>query len=144
MRWKLAAGLALSAVFLALAFRAARLADVLAALAHARYWLMAPALVLTVFAFGVRALRWRFLLSGVRPIPLGPLFSSTMIGFMGNNLLPARLGELLRADSLGRSSGIRRSTALASVVVCAGLAIALTVWLGPEARNVAMTRDAAI
>jgi len=117
MKWKLALGLALSAFFLALAFKSARLGDVVQALAHAEYWLMIPALALTVFAFAVRAVRWRFLLAGVRAIPFPPLFAGIMIGFMGNNLLPARLGELLRADSLGRSSGIRRSTALASVVV---------------------------
>ncbi len=117
MKWKLALGLVLSAFFLWLAFRQARLGEIVEALASARYWLMAPVVALTVAAFAVRAWRWRFLLSTVQIIPFGPLFASTMIGFMGNNLLPMRLGELLRAHSIGRSAGVSRTAALASVVV---------------------------
>ncbi len=117
MKWKLPLGLALSALFLWLAFRQARLGEVAQALLTARYWLMAPVLVLTILAFAVRAWRWRFLLAGVRVISFWPLFSSTMIGFMGNNVLPVRLGELLRAHSIGVSTGVSRSAALASVVV---------------------------
>ena len=70
-----------------------------------------------MLAYLVRAWRWQFLLIGVGHIPLRSLWSSIMIGFMGNNILPARLGELLRAYSLGRSAGVSRSAALASVVV---------------------------
>jgi SHS family lactate transporter-like MFS transporter len=61
-----------------------------------------------------------------------------------------QLGNLIASvnaylqTSLAARSGGDYAVALASVVVCAGLAIALTVWLGPEARNVAMTEDAAI
>jgi glycosyltransferase 2 family protein len=117
MKWKLLLGLALSAVFLYLAFRQARLEEVLRALASASYWLMIPAVALTMVAYALRAVRWRYLLLGVKEISFGPLFSSIMIGFMGNNVLPARLGELLRAHSLGRSTGVSRSAALASIVV---------------------------
>ena len=117
MRWKLLLGTLLSVFFLWLAFRQARLDEILHALASARYWLVLPVVVLTMVAYAVRAWRWRFLLEGVRTISFGPLFASIMIGFMGNNLLPARLGELLRAHSLGRSTGVSRATALASIVL---------------------------
>jgi glycosyltransferase 2 family protein len=117
MKWKLAIGIAFSALFLWLAFREARLGEIWRALASARYWYMLPGLGLTLIAFALRAWRWRFLLAPVQDIPFPPLFSSTMIGFMGNNVLPARLGELLRAHSLGRSTGASRSAVLASIVV---------------------------
>jgi glycosyltransferase 2 family protein len=117
MKWKFALGLALSALFLWLASRGIRWVEVWHILSAARYWLMIPVVALTMLAYLVRAWRWQFLLSGVGRIPLGSLWSSIMIGFMGNNVLPARLGELLRAHSLGRSAGVSRSTALASVVV---------------------------
>jgi uncharacterized protein (TIRG00374 family) len=117
MRWKLVVGLLLSGAFLYLAFRGARFAEIAAALRSANYLWMIPMVALTLFAFALRAWRWRYLLAGVHPVPFGPLFSSTMIGFMGNNLLPARLGELLRVYSIGHAAGISRSAALGSIVL---------------------------
>ena len=52
--------------------------------------------------FPLRALRWSLLLSplqpasGAVPLTVGRLFRVTCIGFMANNLLPARAGELVR------------------------------------------------
>jgi uncharacterized protein (TIRG00374 family) len=40
-----------------------------------------------------------------------------MIGFMVNNVLPARLGEIARAVSLGMKTGLSRSAALATIIV---------------------------
>jgi uncharacterized protein (TIRG00374 family) len=117
MKWKLILGLALSALFLWLASRDVPWQEVWQILSGARYWLMVPVVALTMLAYLVRAWRWQFLLVGVGHISLRSLWSSIMIGFMGNNILPARLGELLRAHSLGRSAGVSRSAALASVVV---------------------------
>lgn len=117
MKWKLVLGLVFSAFFLWLAFRDARLKEVWQALLSARYWLMVPVVALTLLAYALRAWRWRYLLASVQEMRFAPLFASTMIGFMGNNVLPARLGELLRAHSLGRSTKVSRSAALASIVV---------------------------
>ncbi len=117
MRWQLGLGLVLSGLFLWLASRGIHWPEVWRILSGARYWLMIPVVVLTMLAYLVRAWRWRFLLVGVGPIPLRLLWSSVMIGFMGNNILPARLGELLRAYSLGMGCGVSRTTALGSVVV---------------------------
>ena len=111
------AGLVLSAVCLYFAARGARLDRMIETLRGARWLYMIPCVVLTLLAFWIRALRWRFLLHGVRPIPQGTLFSATMIGFFANNLLPARMGELVRAMVVGRNALISRSAALASIVV---------------------------
>jgi hypothetical protein len=70
-----------------------------------------------MLAFWLRSLRWRYLLHSVRPIPQSILFPATMIGFLANNLLPARLGEFVRAHVVGKRAGISRSAALASIVV---------------------------
>src|SRR5262249_40219541 len=50
-------------------------------------------------------------------LPSADLFSATMIRFPANNLLPARLGEFIRAWAIGRSARISRSAAFATVVV---------------------------
>jgi hypothetical protein len=110
-------GIALSALFLYLAVRGARLSEMAAVLARANYWYMIPCVAFTLLAYGFRSLRWRYLLHSVRPIPMGTLFSATIIGFLANNVLPARLGELVRAHVVGRRAGISRSAALASIVI---------------------------
>ena len=116
-RWTIGIGLVLSAAFLYIAARGAHLDRMAQALASANYAYMVPCVVLTLFAFWIRAVRWRFLLHSVRPIPLGIVFSATMIGFLANNVLPARLGELVRAHVVGRRASISRSAALASIII---------------------------
>ena len=110
-------GLLISAFFLYLALKSTDLGKVWAHLSAARYGYLVPASLLTLFAFWIRAVRWGWLLQPIKRIGNGALYSATMIGFMGNNLLPMRLGEFVRAFVLGRSSGVRASAAFATIVV---------------------------
>src|SRR5262249_32882666 len=75
------------------------------------------AMVLTIFGFWVRAVRWRSLIASPRPLGTGSLFSATMIGFMANNVLPFRLGEFVRPWALARREGMSKTTLLATIVV---------------------------
>lgn len=65
----------------------------------------------------VRALRWRLLLGAIRSVETGSLVSATFVGMMANNLLPARLGEIVRAWVLARREEIPVPTVLASIIV---------------------------
>jgi uncharacterized protein (TIRG00374 family) len=65
----------------------------------------------------VRAYRWKFMTDHIKFIRLKSLFTSTMIGFMAINLLPARLGEVVRAYSLGSKEKISRSATFATVML---------------------------
>jgi len=67
----------------------------------------------------VRSIRWRLILRDQdgRPCPWLPLWHATTIGFMANNLLPARAGEVARAYVASRQLPVRFSTALASIAV---------------------------
>jgi uncharacterized protein (TIRG00374 family) len=80
-------------------------------------WLLAATGVATL-AFPLRTIRWRVLLryEGA-PLPWRPLWHATAIGFMANNLLPARAGEVARAFAVARLSGARFTTAVASIAV---------------------------
>ena len=40
-----------------------------------------------------------------------------LVGYLANNILPARLGELVRSHYLGDREGISRASALGTVVV---------------------------
>ncbi|MCB2185493.1 MAG: flippase-like domain-containing protein [Deltaproteobacteria bacterium] len=79
------------------------------------YPLAVNALYALVFWF--RSLRWRWLLAPVKACGLGRLYSATIIGFMGNNVLPARLGEFVRAYALSRLETTPVSSVLGSLVV---------------------------
>jgi hypothetical protein len=63
------------------------------------------------------AVRWQLLLDSVKRIAVHRLFGITMIGFMANQLLPARLGEFVRAYVLARSEALSASQAFATIVV---------------------------
>lgn len=93
--------------------------EVLAGARRANVWLVLASAAVATLTFPVRTLRWRVLLRDVdgRQFPLRPLWDATAIGFMANNLLPARAGEFARAWVAGRRLPTRFSTALASIGV---------------------------
>ena len=93
---QLTAGIVVSAVCLWLSMRDVDPFAVWRVLRHANYLGFIGAVATTLFAFWVRALRWRSLIASPRRLGLGGLFSATMIGFMANNILPLRLGEFVR------------------------------------------------
>jgi len=66
---------------------------------------------------GARGGRWKVLLTPIASIPYRRVLGYTYIGYLANNVLPARLGELVRSHSLGEKEGIARTTVLGTVVV---------------------------
>lgn len=85
------------------------------------YWLLLAGGIILVFSNVIRAARWRILLSPQKTIKRKHLFEATMIGYMGNNILPFKLGEVLRAVVVSKRHGIKVSGVGASVVVERGL-----------------------
>src|SRR5262249_48798339 len=74
--------------------------------------------VVSVFLrFWLTAVRWQLLLRPVKRVGVHRLFGITMIGFMANNVLPARLGEFVRAYALGRSEALPPSLPFATIVI---------------------------
>ena len=111
------AGLALTVVFLVLAFQRVDLAGFVEELKGVNYVWLVPSAVCTLLGYGLRTVRWRVILSGAARAPISTLFPVLMMGFATNNVLPGRLGEFWRAYLLGRKRGVRKTFALASVVV---------------------------
>ena len=110
-------GTAVSLVFLLLFFLIVDVGEMSQALATAKYRFILPAIALYFVALFFRSLRWQFLLTPVSRIPVARLFPVVTVGYMANNLLPARLGEIARAYYLERREGLSTSTGLATVVV---------------------------
>ena len=67
----------------------------------------------------MRLVRWRLLLRAPDggPLPATPLWHAVAIGFMANNMLPFRAGELVRLLAASRLAGVRFSAVLSSIAV---------------------------
>ncbi|MDQ3812271.1 MAG: flippase-like domain-containing protein [Chloroflexota bacterium] len=110
-------GLLLTIVFLLLALARVDMAAFAEELRRVDYRWLVPSAACTLFGYGVRTLRWQLILSGNARAPLRTLFPILIMGFATNNLLPGRLGEVWRAYLLGRKRGVRKTFAMASVIV---------------------------
>lgn len=110
-------GIAVSAFFMTLLLRKIDFKQLGAALCSADYRFVLLAVACTFFSYFLRAVRWRYLLISEKPISLGSLYPATIIGYMANNLLPARLGEFVRAYVLAEREGLETSTVFASLVI---------------------------
>lgn len=115
--WKTFFGVVISLLFLYLAVRKVDFQAVGEAFREANYLYTIPNVVAILFCMWLRAVRWRYLLKPVKSISAGRLFSPVMIGFMANNILPMRLGEFVRAYSLGEKERISKSASFATIVV---------------------------
>jgi uncharacterized protein (TIRG00374 family) len=115
-RWKYIVGIIISAVFLIYALAKVDYAEVVKAFSEASYGWTIPMMLTVMIAMVIRALRWRWLLNPIKTLRFGTLFSSVMIGFMANNVLPARIGEVVRAISLSKKHSLSRSSVFATVV----------------------------
>ncbi|MFC2030205.1 lysylphosphatidylglycerol synthase transmembrane domain-containing protein [Chloroflexota bacterium] len=116
-RWQFWLGIAISVVFLYLALRGLDLAEVWHHMRTARYWWLLPGVAIYFFGVWARTWRWHYMLRAIKPIPLVRLFPVVCIGYMGNNIFPARIGELLRAYVLRRTEDVAISSSLATILV---------------------------
>lgn len=91
--------------------------QLLAALQHLDWRYLLAAVGVTFFSYWLRAVRWRLLLLHERPLPLRSLYPATIVGYMANNLFPARLGELVRAWMLADREQLKLPPVLASLVI---------------------------
>ena len=98
--------MAISAVFLALAFRGLQPDQFISSLAQIDAPLLLIAAVVYCVAVVVIALRWQFLLRAVKLVPLRALSQLVFIGYMGNNIYPLRAGDALRIVLLRRNYAV--------------------------------------
>lgn len=113
------AGIAVSGALLLWALRGVDLADVGARLRGAHLLPLVVATILATLLFLVRVARWHLLLrrGDGGPLPVLPMWHAVAIGFMCNNLLPFRAGELVRVFAVTRLAGIGFGPALSSIAI---------------------------
>lgn len=112
-------GIGISVGLLLWALRGVALTEVLHHIRSAEPGPLLAAVVLATLTFPLRLVRWQLLLRDERGMryPVGPLWHAIALGFMANNLLPLRAGELVRSYTASRLAGIRFTTVLSSVAV---------------------------
>lgn len=116
-RWQFWVGIAISILFLWLALRGLSLIEVLELLPGINYWWLIPGVGVYFIAVWVRAWRWHYLLRPLKAISTRAMFPIVCIGYAGNNIFPARAGELLRAVVLKRHEGVAISASLATIII---------------------------
>lgn len=101
------------------------------------FWTLTAGL-LVVASFFVRVIRWQCIVGAFEQVPFVRLFYATQIGFLANFVLPARLGEIIRALALNRTAGVPVSRGLSYVAAdrvadVTGLAVVFGViaWVYP-------------
>lgn len=110
-------GLVVSLILLVYVFYQTDPAKILNSLQQAQYGYLIPGLALYFSGVGIRAVRWHFLLRSIKPIPSRNLFRTVVIGYMANDILPARMGEIVRAYVLGAQENVSKAATLVTIVV---------------------------
>lgn len=116
-RWQFWLGVAISVFFLWLVVKDLDLASFWIEVQTANYWWLLPGVAVYFLAVGARAWRWHYLLRPLKAISTRTMFPIVAIGYMGNNIYPARAGEVLRAVVLKRKEGVAISASLATIIV---------------------------
>jgi uncharacterized protein (TIRG00374 family) len=116
-RWQFWLGILISAVFLYIALSGLRLGEVWEIVRDARFIWLLPGVAVYFIGVWARAWRWHYLLRPLKKISTGTMFPIVTIGYMGNNIYPARAGEVLRAVVLKRHEAVPVSASLATIVV---------------------------
>jgi glycosyltransferase 2 family protein len=116
-KWQFWLGLSISLFFLY---------DILAKIDYPILWeytqqatvtLILPGIGVYFIGLWVRAWRWHYLLRPIKSIPTKTIFPIVAMGYAGNNIFPARAGEVFRAVILKKQTDVPISASLATIIV---------------------------
>lgn len=110
-------GIIISLIFLYFALKGINFSEVKNAFHNANYFWIIPGLLVYILTYLVRAWRWKFILLPIKNCKIKNLFADLIIGFMANNILPLRIGEIVRAYINGENEKISKSSSFATIVV---------------------------
>ncbi len=114
---KLWLGLAVSALFLTLFLYRIDYSETWDALRGANYLYVVPAIAVYFGSLWFRTIRWQYLMKHLTEVSVGRLYPVTIVGYMANNILPVRLGEVVRSYYLSTRERISTTSALGTVGV---------------------------
>ena len=117
--WQALLGVVISVGLLAWTLHGVQWHEVVQHLAEARPMPILLGVVFATLTFVLRIFRWQLLLRGEHGerLPALPLWHAIAMGFMANNVLPLRMGEVVRTFAGSKLTGVRFTAALASIAV---------------------------
>ncbi|MBI5527377.1 MAG: flippase-like domain-containing protein [Deltaproteobacteria bacterium] len=114
--WKIA-GTIVSILLLVLAFWNVDFAKLLSVTAGAALLPIAAVAAINFVVVALKAYRWKVVLAATKNVGFPTVLLTTLVGFMANNVLPARAGELVRIIVLGKKAGISKTTVLGTLAL---------------------------
>ncbi len=116
-RWLLLFSILLAALLLYLTLRGLDWITFWETIRSGHYEIILLTIPIVSINYLIRALRWSCLVNSDSKIPFTSIFWANMVGYMGNDYLPARAGELIRSAYLGQQNGLGTSFVLATALV---------------------------
>lgn len=117
--WTTVLAVAVSVALLAWTLKDVSYHELLTSIRNAKLLPILGAVALATSLFPLRVFRWRLLLR--RPdgtnLPWPAMWHSIAMGFMANNVLPLRMGEVVRTFAVSRLGGVGFGAALSSIAV---------------------------
>jgi uncharacterized protein (TIRG00374 family) len=119
--WKWPIALGLAGVLLYFSLRGVEWRRVASIVAHCRADYLILALAFGTLSYLVRAMRWRILLNAQEKLAYTTVLWASSVGYLANNYLPARAGELVRTAMISSRSRLSKTcvftTAMAERVI---------------------------
>ena len=110
-------GVLISVIGLYYAFRQINFWELWIIIKNVNFILVILAIVILLLSNVIRAWRWQILVKPINDVSFEPAFSSIMIGYFGNSVLPFRMGEFLRAFVVADKTSLTASTAFGTIVI---------------------------
>jgi uncharacterized protein (TIRG00374 family) len=114
---KILAGICVSIVLIWLTLRQIDIKQSFELIAGVKYFVLIPGILVYAFTYILRSVRYYYILLPLKKTKVLDNLPYTIIGFFANNIIPLRLGELIRAKITGERLRVSRSSVLATIVI---------------------------
>ena len=114
---KILLGFLFSAILIFLTLRQINFKESFELIKSANYYILIPGILIYAFTYVLRSIRYYFMLLPIKKTPLFKNFPYTILGFFMNNVVPLRLGEIIRAKVTGERLGVSRSSVFGTIVI---------------------------
>jgi uncharacterized protein (TIRG00374 family) len=114
---KILAGICVSIVLIWLTLRQIDIKKSFELIAGVKYFVLIPGILVYVFTYILRSIRYYYILLPIKKTKVLDNLPYTIIGFFANNIIPLRLGELIRAKITGERLCLSCSSVVATIVI---------------------------
>ena len=109
-------GILISCIFIYFLFKKIDINLFVKQLLNVQYSTLFLLLIIFLFSVLLKSYRWSLLIKQKIKISFKNVFLSNNIGYLANTILPAKAGELIKVQILGREENVSRSYVLGTVV----------------------------